>query len=124
MTLFCLVWVDVMYVYKVHLFIIKHIFEKARSPVYSFCQNEHEMMIYESAVHIIINVFSFLLVADQFCLEDLKSMAFMSLCMSLNVDNVVDIYVEAATKLPMIGKMFCHIQYCKYKLSMIGKMFL
>lgn len=29
-------------------------------------------------------------------------MAFMSLCMSLNVDNVVDIYVEAATKLPMI----------------------
>lgn len=109
MTLFCLVWVDVMYVYKVHLFIIKHIFEKGRSPVYSFCQNEHEMMIYESAVHIVINVFSFLLVADQFCLEDLKSMAFMSLCMSLNVDNVVDIYVEAATKLPMIGKMFCHI---------------
>lgn len=41
-------------------------------------------------------------VADQFCLEDLKSMAFMSLCMNLNVDNVVDIYVEAATKLPMI----------------------
>lgn len=101
-----------MYVYKVHLFIIKHIFEKARSSVYSFCQNEHEMMIKsECSFHIVLNVFSFLLVADQFCLEDLKSMAFMSLCMSLNVDNVVDIYVEAATKLPMIGKMFCSIQY-------------
>ncbi|XP_048763163.1 TD and POZ domain-containing protein 3-like [Ostrea edulis] len=41
-------------------------------------------------------------VADQFCLEGLKSMTFISLCSTLNVENVVDIYVEAATKLPVI----------------------
>lgn len=39
---------------------IKHTFlvEKARYPVYSFCQNDHEMMIKpESSFHIVLNVF-------------------------------------------------------------------
>ncbi|XP_062581076.1 speckle-type POZ protein B-like [Saccostrea cucullata] len=41
-------------------------------------------------------------VADQFCLDGLKSISFINLCSNLNTENVVDIYVEASTKLPLI----------------------
>ena len=64
------------------------------------------ILISRNQIHNLLNEFClFLLVADQFCLEDLKSTAFISLCTNLNVNNVVDIYVEASSKLPVIGKI-------------------
>lgn len=64
------------------------------------------ILMSRNQIHILLNEFClFLLVADQFCLEDLKSTAFISLCTNLNVNNVVDIYVEASSKLPVIGKI-------------------
>ena len=64
------------------------------------------ILMSRNQIHILLNDFClFLLVADQFCLEDLKTTAFISLCTNLNVNNVVNIYVEASSKLPVIGKI-------------------
>ena len=48
--------------------------------------------------------FSLLIVGDRYSIEGLKTYASYTISMTLDTTNVVDIYVDAVTKLPIIGK--------------------
>jgi len=50
--------------------------------------------------------------ADRFSLDGLKSLAIFELSSILTIDNVVDIYVDVISSLPVIGKLL-NIDYRK-----------
>ena len=50
--------------------------------------------------------FHFLPVADRYSIDGLKKYASYTISTTLDPANVVDIYVDAVTKLPLIGKNF------------------
>jgi len=55
---------------------------------------------------VLVIFLSLLTVADRFSLDGLKALAVCQLCEKINVDNVVDTYISATSKQPIIGKIF------------------
>lgn len=55
--------------------------------------------------------------ADRFSLDGLKSLAIFELSSALTIQNVVEVYVDVISALPIIGKKLEHIKMpcCKEK---------